>query len=96
MTKGIIVVTDSVAMPAFERALLEVERGFTVFPEIVGSGRSGLKTGNRVHPGSSSLLLTIVPEEELSAVRALLRRVRDEAGVAEGTRFFAFDASEFD
>ncbi len=96
MTKAIIVVTDSGAMPAFEQALLEASRGFTVFPEIIGSGRSGLKTGDRVHPGSSSLLLAVVPADELAAVRALLRRVRDEAGVTEATRFFSFDAEEFD
>jgi hypothetical protein len=96
VTKAIIVVTDSGAMPAFEQALLEANRGFSVFPEIIGSGRSGLKTGDRVHPGSSSLLLAVVPAGELTAVRALLRRVRDEAGVTEATRFFSFEAEEFD
>jgi hypothetical protein len=96
MKKAVVVVTDSEAMPAFERALFESDLGFTVFPEIVGSGKSGLKTGNRVHPGSSSLLLTVVPAEEHQAVRALLRRVRDTAGVTEDTRFFTFDAEPFD
>ena len=96
MSKAVIVATDSTAMPAFERALLEADRGFTVIPEVVGSGRTGLKTGDRVHPGGSSLLLAVVPGESWTAVQALLRRVRDEAGVAESTRFFAFDAEEFD
>jgi len=93
--KAVVVITDSEAMPAFERALIETERGFTVFPHIIGSGRSGLKAGDRVHPGASSLLLTFVPASRWTAVQALLRRVRDEAGVAEATRFFSFDAEEF-
>ncbi len=93
--KAVVVVTDSEAMPAFERALIEAERGFTVIPQTIGSGRSGLKTGNRVHPGASSLLFAVVPVAHWKAVKALLRRVRDEAGVAEATRLFAFDAEDF-
>jgi hypothetical protein len=93
--KAVVVVTDSEAMPAFERALIEAERGFTVIPQTIGSGRSGLKTGNRVHPGASSLLFAVVPVAHWKAVKALLRRVRDEAGVADATRLFAFDAEDF-
>jgi hypothetical protein len=93
--KAIVVLTDSQAMPAFEKALLEAERGFTVIPELIGSGRTGLKMGDRVHPGASSLLFAVVPAARWKPVQALLRRVRDEAGVAEATRFFAFDAEEF-
>ena len=95
MMKAVIVITDSEAMPAFERALLEADRGFTVIPQIIGSGRTGLKTGDRVHPGASSLLLAMVPATHWKPVQALLRRVRDEAGVTESTRFFVFDAEEF-
>ena len=95
MKKAVVVLTDSEAMPAFERALFELDRGFTVIPGIIGAGRTGLKTGDRVHPGASSLLFTVVPTDEWKAVQALLRRVRDEAGVSEATRFFAFDAEEF-
>jgi hypothetical protein len=93
--KAVIVITDSEVMPAFERALLECDCGFTVIPRTVGSGRTGLKTGDRVHPGASSLLLAVVPATHWKAVQALLRRVRDEAGASEGTRFFVFDAEEF-
>jgi hypothetical protein len=96
MKKAVIVLTDAEAMPAFERALFESDRGFTVIPRIIGAGRTGLKTGDRVHPGASSLLFTVVPADRWSAVQALLRRVRDEAGVADATRFFTFDAEEFE
>jgi hypothetical protein len=96
MKKAVVVVTDSEVMPAFERALFESGLGFTVIPRIIGAGRTGLKTGDRVHPGGSSLLFSVVPADEWTAVQALLRRVRDEAGVADATRFFTFDADESD
>ena len=92
--RGIVVLTDSEAMPAFERALLEAEHGFTVIPGVVGSGRTGFKTGDRVHPGSTSLLLAMVRDAERDAVESLLRRVRDESGVAEATRLYTFGAEE--
>jgi hypothetical protein len=92
--KGIVVLTDSEAMPAFERAFLEAGHGFTLIPGVVGSGRTGLKAGDRVHPGATSLLLAMVTEAERESVFALLRRVRDEAGVAPATRCYVFDAEE--
>jgi len=92
--KGIVVLTDSEAMSAFERAFLEAGHGFTVIPAVAGSGRTGLKTGDRVHPGASSLLLVMVRGDEKDEIVSLLHRVRDEAGVAEATRIYAFDAEE--
>jgi len=92
--KGIVVLTDSEAMPAFERAFLEARYGFTVIPAVVGSGRHGLKTGNRVHPGSTSLLFAMVNDAERGDVESLLRRVRDEEKVEEKTRLYVFDAEE--
>jgi hypothetical protein len=93
--KGVMLVTESDTMPQFERALLAgAHTGFTVLPAVAGSGRHGLKTGDRVHPGGSSLLLTIVPEGELAGLLALLRRVRDEAKAADTTRIWTFPAEE--
>ena len=48
--KALIIVTDSEAVPVFERVLAEEREGFTVVPAIIGRGRSGLKAGDRVHP----------------------------------------------
>jgi hypothetical protein len=92
--RGIVVLTDSEAMPAFERALLEARHGFTVIPAVVGSGRTGFKTGDRVHPGSTSLLFVMVKDAEREAVEVLLQRVRDESGVADATRLYSFAAEE--
>jgi nitrogen regulatory protein PII len=95
--KAIVVITDSDAIPAFERAFLESgNRGFTVVPSLLGRGRSGLKTGDRVHPGGSSLLFTVVRDEEGETVLAFLRGVRDRAGVRDQTKIYLTDVEEAD
>ncbi len=87
--KAIVVITDSDAVPFFERALLESsDRGFTVVPTVFGRGRTGLKTGDRVHPGASSLLFTVVDDVEKDAVLAVVRSARDGAGATESTRIY--------
>jgi len=95
--KAIVVITDSDAVPAFERAFLESgNRGFTVVPTVLGSGKSGLKTGDRVHPGGSSLLFTVVRDQEGEAVLAFVRGVRDRAGVREQTKIYLTGVEEAD
>jgi hypothetical protein len=87
--KALIVVTDSDAVPAFERALLESgQQGFTIVPTVWGRGRTGLKAGDRVHPGGSSLLFTVVPDGEAESALAFLREVRDRTGVTQSTKLF--------
>jgi hypothetical protein len=92
--KAFVVLTDSDAMPAFERAFLEARHGFTVIPGAIGSGRTGFKAGDRVHPGGSSLLFAVAGDDEREGVAALLRRVQGEAGVADATRLYTFDVEE--
>ena len=93
--KLLLAVTDSEAIPAFERALREHgNQGFTVFPNVIGHGRSGFKMGDRVHPGRSSLLMTAVTDNDEASVVDLLKAVRDKQGVAKGARIFALPAVE--
>ncbi|HSD66240.1 MAG TPA: hypothetical protein VLF95_06040 [Vicinamibacteria bacterium] len=92
--KAIMIVTDSEAVPAFERALAERHEGFTVLTAALGSGTSGLKAGDRVHPGASSLVFTVVPETELEKTLGALRRAREESRFANETRLWAFDVDE--
>lgn len=95
--KAIVVITDSDAIPAFERAFLESgDRGFTVVPTVWGRGKTGLKTGDRVHPGGSSLLFTVVADPEQAAVLAFVREVRDRAGVRELTKIYVTGVDEAD
>jgi hypothetical protein len=93
--KAIILITEADTMREFERALLaKAHTGFTVLPAVAASGRHGFKTGDRIHPGGSSVLLTIVPEDKLDPLLAVLRQVRDEAKAAETTRIWSFTADQ--
>jgi nitrogen regulatory protein P-II len=93
--KAILLITDSEAMREFERVLLSHgHHGFTVMPAVAGSGRHGLKTGDRVHPGSSSLMLTIADAGDALPLVELLRRTRDAKGYGELTRMWSFDLAE--
>ncbi len=92
--KALLIVTDSEAVPAFERVLAEEKEGFTVVPASVGFGRSGLKAGDRVHPGSSSLIFTVMTEGEEERTLRLLRGARDTAGYADRTRMWTFALEE--
>jgi len=93
--KAIVVITDSEAMKAFERAFLESgDRGFTIVPTVIGRGKSGLKAGDRVHPGGSSLLFTVLAEGEVDGTLAFLRMVRDAAGVRDQTKLFVAPIDE--
>jgi hypothetical protein len=93
--RAVVVVTDAGAMKDFERAFLEAgTRGFSIIPSVFGRGRTGLKTGDRVHPGGSSLLFTIVPDGEVAEVVAFLARVRDAAGARESTRMYTAAVDE--
>jgi hypothetical protein len=95
--KAIMLITDSEVMPEFERVLItEGHQGFTVVPAVAGSGRHGLKTGDRVHPGSSSLLLTVAAEGAATGLLTLLRRARDAGGYRDRTRLWSFAAEEAD
>lgn len=87
--KAIVVITDSEAIREFERTCLAVPgRGFTVVPTVLGRGKSGFKTGDRVHPGASTLLFTVVPDDALDSMLACLKECRDRAGVRDATKIY--------
>ncbi len=93
----LLAITDSAALPAFERALLaEHTLGFTIVPEVEGSGLSGWHFGTRVHPGGSSLLFAVVPDDQDEATLAFLRRTRDHAGAHATTRLYRLPAQAVD
>ena len=93
--KAIVVITDSEAVREFERNCLAVPgRGFTVVPTVLGRGRTGLKAGDRVHPGASSLFFTVVPDDALEPTLECLKTCRDRAGVKEATKIFVGTAED--
>jgi hypothetical protein len=87
--RAVVVITDADAIRDFERAFVESgDRGFTIVPAVFGRGRTGLTTGDRVHPGGSSLLFTVVGDGEAKDVVAFVKSVRDRAGVEERTKIY--------
>jgi hypothetical protein len=91
----LVVITDSDAMKAFERGFLEQgDRGFTIVPKVIGRGRTGLRMGDRVHPGGLSLLFTAVPAADVETTLGFLREIRDRTGVTEGTKIFALPVED--
>jgi hypothetical protein len=92
--RALLIITDSEAVPAFERVLAEEHEGFTVLPAVAGSGRHGLKTGDRVHPGSSSAVFTVLTEGEEAQTLRAVREARDASGHAERTRMWTFAVEE--
>lgn len=91
----LLVITDSEAMQTFERRFLESgDRGFTIAPRVVGRGKTGLHTGDRVHPGGSSLLFTVVPDDEAAATLAFLKRTRDEAQARDATKIYSLPVED--
>jgi hypothetical protein len=90
-----VVVTDSEAMGAFERGFLESgDRGFTIVPKVIGRGRTGLRTGDRVHPGGLSLLISAVPEADADEALRFLRGIRDRAGAKASTKIYALPVED--
>jgi hypothetical protein len=91
----LVVITDSEVMKAFERGFLQSgDRGFTIVPRVIGRGRTGLRAGDRVHPGGLSLLFTAVPEADQEATLAFLRGIRDQAGATGSTKMFALPVED--
>jgi nitrogen regulatory protein PII len=93
--KAIVVITDSEAMREFERTCLALPgRGFTIIPAVVGRGKTGLKAGDRVHPGGSSLMFTVVADDQLASTLDCLRSCRDQAGVTDATKIYVADVED--
>jgi hypothetical protein len=93
--KLFIVLTDTEALGTLERAFVaDGTRGFTILPSLVGLGRTGLKTGTRVHPGATGLLMTAVPDGEAAATERFLLEAREAAGAREATKVFVIEGRE--
>ena len=93
--RAVVVITEAGAMKDFERAFLEAgDRGFSIIPAVFGRGRTGLKTGDRVHPGGSSLLFTIVGDDEVPDVVDFLTRTARSAGASAATHIYTAAVEE--
>ena len=65
---------------------------YTEFPNVLGSGKSGRKLGTRAFPGTTSMLLAVLPKEEAERLIAAVREYADGANCCEEIRIFATTA----
>jgi hypothetical protein len=55
--------------------------GYTELPPVHGAGRTGRRLGTRAWPGDASIVFSIVPDEQVERLTALLR---EEAAALTG------------
>jgi nitrogen regulatory protein PII len=79
--KMVLIMADAARIDALRQALSALGApGYTVLPVAEGGGRTGVHTGDRVHPGA--LALVMVVDEDAPATRLFdeLVRRRDAMG----------------
>jgi hypothetical protein len=87
-TKMILMIADAGCLGPLRRELAALgASGYTVIGVAEGAGRTGLHTGDRVHPGGLVAVLVIEPEERARTLFDQLVKRRDASGDCV-TRFF--------
>jgi nitrogen regulatory protein PII len=84
--KMLYLVTDSEYEPHCLNMMKEKGvTGYTIVPEVLGVGRTGAKMGDRVHPGASILLLSVVPDEAAPGLLECIRGCVRDGKLCEST-----------
>lgn len=84
--KMLFMVTDSEYEPHCMTMMREKGvTGYTVIPDVVGAGRTGLKMGDRVHPGASVVVIAAVPDESVSPLLECIAQCKRENKLCEST-----------
>jgi hypothetical protein len=65
---------------------------YTEVPYLPGSGKGGRKLGTRAFPGTSSMLLAVLPSEEAARLTAALREYAERAKCCNEMRMFGMEA----
>jgi len=84
--KMLVIVTDSEYVPHCMNMMREKGMaGYTVIPEAFGMGRSGAKMGDRLHPGASTVIFTVVQDETAPTAVECIRECIAENRLCEST-----------
>jgi hypothetical protein len=84
--KMLFLVTDSEYEPHCMAMMKEKGvTGYTVIPDVLGAGRSGLKMGDRVHPGASVVVLAAVPDEAVQGLLECIGECKRQNKLCEST-----------
>jgi nitrogen regulatory protein PII len=84
--KMLFLVTDSEYEPHCMNTLKEKGvSAYTLIPEVFGSGRSGAKMGDRVHPGASVAVIAVIPDDSVDEVMACIKQCIADSRLCEST-----------
>ena len=68
--------------------------GYTEIPNVPGSGATGRRMGTRAYPGTSSIVLTAVPNEVVGTLIEDLRAFAARLRPGEGVRAFVLPVDQ--
>ena len=84
--KMLFLVTDSEYEPNCLNMMKEKGiSGYTVIPNVSGVGKSGAKMGDRVHPGSSLLIMSAVEDGAVSDILSCISTCVKNKKLCEST-----------
>ena len=77
----LMIFADANRFEAVKRDLMELGApGYSAIPVIEGSGRTGLHSGDREHPGSLIALFAVASDDQVEGMFDLIKEKRDQAG----------------
>lgn len=79
--KMILMYADANRLDRVRRELATLQApGYTVLPVVEGAGRTGLHTGDRVHPGALAQVTVIAEDADADRLFEALIQCRNECG----------------
>ena len=79
--KMVLMYADAARLPAVRDDLMALGvPGYTVIPVVEGGGRTGIHTGDRVHPGALALVMVIDEDAAADRVFEEMAKRRDGHG----------------
>ena len=68
--------------------------GYSRVSDLTGLGRTGRREGDPIWPGTNSLILVSVPDEEVESILAMLRSLKSEYTRPPALHVFSTPASD--
>lgn len=79
--KMVLMVVDATRIDPLRRDLAALGApGYTVVPVVEGAGRTGIHSGDRIHPGALALVMVLDQDERATRLFEEMARRRDAQG----------------
>lgn len=77
--KLVMVVYDTGAESLVEEALEKIQaQGWTRITDVIGKGRTGLRKGDPIFPGTNDVMITVIEDAQVEPLRLELAQIPDE------------------